>query len=166
MSFFLNGILRYYIKDQKSISMLEIQQCSHATPSLLDGNLSLFPCDSGICMYFIYMGMLSHLSHVWLFVTLWTVACRVTLSMGFSKQEYWSGLPCPPLGDFSNPGMESSSLTSPSLAGGFFTTGATWEDPHVYILRGCYLLRPHKVSLNLFSILNLCREVEVQKGMV
>ena len=47
--------------------------------------------------------------------------------MGFSRQEYWSGLPCPPPGDVPNPGIESMSLMSPALAGGFFTTSASWE---------------------------------------
>ena len=51
------------------------------------------------------------------------------LSMGFSRQEYWSGLPCPPPGDLPNPGIEPVSLMSPALAGGFFTTSATWEAP-------------------------------------
>ncbi|CAN0491905.1 unnamed protein product [Rangifer tarandus platyrhynchus] len=51
------------------------------------------------------------------------------LSMGFSRQEYWSGLPCPPPGDLPNPGIEPASLMSPALAGGFFTTSATWEAP-------------------------------------
>ena len=50
------------------------------------------------------------LSHVWLFVTLWTIACQVPLSMGFSRQEYWSGLPCPPPGDLPHPGIEPASL--------------------------------------------------------
>ena len=47
--------------------------------------------------------MLSHFSHVQFFATLWTVARQTLLSMGFSKQEYWSGLPCPPPGDLPNP---------------------------------------------------------------
>ena len=47
--------------------------------------------------------------------------------MGFSRQEYWSGLPCPPPGDLPNPGIEPASLMSPELAGGFFTSSATWE---------------------------------------
>ena len=47
--------------------------------------------------------------------------------MGFSKQEHWSELPCPTPGDLPNPGTELASLTSPALAGGFFTTSATWE---------------------------------------
>ena len=52
------------------------------------------------------------LSHVRFFATLWTVICQALLSMGFSRQEYWSGLPCPPPGDLPNPGIE---LRSPSL---------------------------------------------------
>ena len=47
--------------------------------------------------------------------------------MGFSRQEYWSGLPCPPPRDRHNPGIEPLSLVSPALAGRFFTTSATWE---------------------------------------
>ena len=47
--------------------------------------------------------------------------------MGFSRQEYWSGLPCPPPGDFPDPGIEPASLMSPALGGGFYTTRATWE---------------------------------------
>ena len=60
-------------------------------------------------------------------LTLWTVASQAPLSMGFSRQEYWSGLPCPPPGDLLDPGIEPVSLTCPALAGGFFTTSATWE---------------------------------------
>ena len=51
------------------------------------------------------------LSRVRLFVTPWTAACQAPLSMGFSKQEYWSGLPCPPPGDLPNPGIEPRSPT-------------------------------------------------------
>ena len=54
---------------------------------------------------------------------------QAPLSMGFSRQEYWSGLPCPPLGDFPDPGIELVSLMSPALAGNFFTTSTTWENP-------------------------------------
>ena len=49
------------------------------------------------------------------------------LSMGFSRQEYWSGLPCPPPGDLPDLGIEPKSPVSPALAGGFFTTRATWD---------------------------------------
>ena len=59
--------------------------------------------------------------------TLWMVACQAPLSMGFSRQEYWSGLPCPPPGDLLDPGIGPSFLMFPALAGGFFTTTATWH---------------------------------------
>ena len=65
---------------------------------------------------------LSHLSRVQCLATLWTVACQSPLSMGFSRQEYWSGLPCPPPGDLPNPRMEHSSPVSPNIADEFFTT--------------------------------------------
>ena len=59
--------------------------------------------------------------------SLWTAACQPPLSMGFSGQEYWSGLPCPPLGDLPDPGFKPMSPMSPALAGRFFTTSATWD---------------------------------------
>ena len=51
-------------------------------------------------------------------MTLWTVTHQAPLSMGFSRQEYWSALPCPPPGDLPDPGIEPVSLMSPMLAGG------------------------------------------------
>ena len=66
-------------------------------------------------------------SCVWVFATLWTVVFHARLSMGFCRQEYWSGLPCPPPGDLTNPGMELTSLRSPALAGRFFTASAIWK---------------------------------------
>ena len=75
--------------------------------------------------------VLSHFSRVQLFATLWTVAHQDPLSMGFSRQEYWSGLPCPPPGDLPDPGIKPASFMSPALAGGFFTTNFTWEVPHI-----------------------------------
>ena len=62
-----------------------------------------------------------------LFATLWTVAQKAPLSMGFFRQEYCSGLPFPPPGDLPHLGIERTSLASPALAGEFFTTNATWE---------------------------------------
>ena len=56
--------------------------------------------------------MVCRFSHVRLFATLWMIAQQASLSMGFSRQEYWSGLPCPPPGDLSNQGIEPSSLKS------------------------------------------------------
>ena len=57
----------------------------------------------------------------------WTVACQAFMSMEFSRQEYWSGLLCPPSRDLPNPGIEPVSLMSPVLAGGFFTTSTARE---------------------------------------
>ena len=55
-------------------------------------------------------------------VSLWVVAHQAPLSMGFSRLEYWSGLPFPPPGNLLDPVIEPESLASPALAGGFFTT--------------------------------------------
>ena len=62
---------------------------------------------------------------VQLFVTLWTVARQALLLVGFSRQEYRSGLLCPPPGDLPDPGIKPGSLMFPALAGGFFTTSIT-----------------------------------------
>ena len=67
------------------------------------------------------------LSSVRLFTTLWTIACHAPLSMGFARQEYWSGLPCPPPGYLLDPGTELASLKASAWAGKFFTTSITWE---------------------------------------
>ena len=75
-------------------------------------------CDS--CVF-------SRFHYEWLSVTLWTVAWQAPLSMGFSRQKYWSELPCPSPGDLHDPGIKPASLVSPASAGGFFTTRATWE---------------------------------------
>ena len=62
------------------------------------------------------------LSHVPQFVSLGAIAHQAPLSMGFPRQEYWSGLPFPPPGDLPDSGTEPGSLTSLALAGRFFTT--------------------------------------------
>ena len=64
---------------------------------------------------------------------LWTVACQAPLSMGFSRQEYCSGLPFLLPGDLPYPGIKLTSLMSLALAGGFFTISATWEAPRVCV---------------------------------
>ena len=71
---------------------------------------------------------------------------RLLCPWGFSRQEYWSGLPSPPPGDLPNGGIEPTSLTSPALASGFFTTSATWE-----FLKGRL---PHPTSKSNHSQLN------------
>ena len=65
--------------------------------------------------------MLNCFSCVQLCVTLWTVAHQAPLSMGFSRQEYWSRLSCPPPEVLFDPGIKHMSFMSPALAGGFFT---------------------------------------------
>jgi len=66
-----------------------------------------------------------HFSRVWLSATLQTVVRQAPLSLGFSRQEYWSGLSCPPPWDFPDPGIEPTSLMSLALTGRFFTTSTT-----------------------------------------
>ena len=74
--------------------------------------------------------------------TTWTVAHRAPLSVGFFKQEFWSGLPFPPLVDLPNPWIKPMSLMSPAWAGKFFTTNTAWEAMSVcisyQILFTCY----------------------------
>ena len=65
-------------------------------------------------------------------VTLWTVGHKAPLSMGFSRQECWSVLPLPTPGDLPHLWIEPKSPVSPALAGGFFTTNATWEAPDLF----------------------------------
>ena len=77
----------------------------------------------------VHVYMVSHFTAVQLFATLWIMACQFLLSVGFSRQEHWSGLPCPPPGNLPNPGMELISLTLPALTGRFLTRSATWEAP-------------------------------------
>ena len=69
------------------------------------------------------------LSHVQLFVTPWTVAHQAPLTMEFSKQKYWSGLPFPTPGNLPDPGIEPTSLASPELVGRFFTTAPPALEP-------------------------------------
>ena len=71
--------------------------------------------------------MLSHCSRVGLFATLWAVAGQIPLPMGFSRQEYWSRLPCPPSRGSSRRRDQPLLLMSRALADGFFTTNATWR---------------------------------------
>ena len=77
-----------------------------------------------VCAY-----ILSCSSHVQLFVTSQTVAHQVPRSMGFPRQEHWSGLPCPPLRDLPDPGVEPASLCLLHRQTDFFITSTTWEVP-------------------------------------
>ena len=76
--------------------------------------------------------MLSCFSHVRLFATSWTVACQAPLCMGLSWQEYWNGLPFPPPGDLSNPGIKPASPEGPALSGRFFTTEPPGKPKNIF----------------------------------
>ena len=78
------------------------------------------------------------LQSCWLFVTLWIVVHEALLSMGFSRQEYWSGLPCPPPGDLPDPGNEPVSLMSLHWHE-FFTTEPSGEKPQFHSPQCIYL---------------------------
>ena len=93
------------------------------------------------CEYAAYVGA-ELLRRVWLFVTPWTVACQIPLSIEFSRQEYWSWLSFPTPGDLPNPGIEAR---CPALAGGFFTTEPHGK-PCIYCVN--YLIK--KDELNNF----------------
>ena len=74
------------------------------------------------------------LSHVQLFAVPWTIAHQAPLSVGFARQQYWSGVPFPSPGDPPDPGIELTPLKSPALAGGFFTPSTIWEAPSLACL--------------------------------
>ena len=77
--------------------------------------------------------------------TLWTIGHQAALSVGFSRQECWSGLSCPPPGDVPDSWIEPEPLMSPALAAGLFTTSATGEMKQ----KPCY--HHQKPNLNLNS---------------
>ena len=79
----------------------------------------------GVCVCVRVHTRVHGLSNIRLLASPWTVACQAPLSMGFSRQEYWSRLSFPPPGDLPNPGIEPESFVPPELAGGFFTSCAT-----------------------------------------
>ena len=72
--------------------------------------------------------------------TPWTVTHQAFLSVGFSGQEHFSGLPCPPSGDLPNPGIEPVCIMPPALAGVFFTTNATQMQVQMQLLISRYCL--------------------------
>ena len=92
--------------------------------------------------------VLSHFSCVRLFAIQWTEARQAPLPMESSRQEYWSGLSCPPPGDLPNPGIKPMS-TSPAVAGEFFTTGTTLTLARLHIL--CWIEVGRVESLPCFQ---------------
>ena len=99
------------------------------SPKAANGIISLFSITqeySAVCVC-MCMYVLSRFSCVWLFATPWTIACQAPLSVSFSRQEYWSGWPCPPPGGLPNPEIEPLCILH-WQAGYLFTITATWED--------------------------------------
>ena len=92
--------------------------------------------------------VLGHFSHVWLCVTLWTVARQAPLSMGFSRQEYWSGLPCPPPEGLPNPGIEPMSPMAPALQADSLPL-SHWGNPSILV--------PHNKNNNNNLFWCLCK---------
>ena len=89
------------------------------------------------------------LSDVRLLAAPWIVALQSSLSVVFSRQGYWNGLPCPTPGDLPHPGIEPMSLMFPALGSGFFSPSATWEAPWVVALPG-FKYKAHFWALYLF----------------
>ena len=117
-------------------------------------SFSVFPLGFHLSLnFFMFLGiLLSRFSHVWLFETPWTIARQVPPSIGFSRQEYWSGLPSPPSEDLPNPRIKPMSLMSPSLTGRFFTTSATWKNVSLRLKLAYALI----LLLSHFSRVRLC----------
>ena len=120
--------------------------CNKLSPTMQDTQNSWLPSayksyiytilQPSKCVTVLCASVLSCFSHVWLFATPWTVACQTPLSMVFSRQEYWDGLPCPPPGDFSNPGVEPGSLVSPAQVDSLLLAppGKPWVVCNLYYL--------------------------------
>ena len=116
-------------------------------------------------LFIILLCVLSHFSRVRLLATLWTVAHQAPLSLGFSRQEYWSGLPFPTPGDLLDPGIESLSLMSPVLADGFFPTSATWEARIPYECPYFRLINAHWASTACQMLPSLRGRRDIQAKM-
>ena len=100
------------------------------TDSIWEGSTLILKSSGIHCALIPYVCMLTHLSRAWLFVTLWTTARQAPLSMGFSRQEYWRGVPFPSPGE-SSPTRDWTHISmSPALAGKFFTPHTSWEAPY------------------------------------
>ena len=103
---------------------IETQKTQHCESGIIFPTVQVRKLRIRVANKFLCAYMLSCFSRVQLCNP---IACQAPLFMRFQRQEYWSGLPCPPLGDLPDPGIKPTSLSSPALAGWFFTTGATRE---------------------------------------
>ena len=97
----------------KHFYLIQVQLIYNVFISAVEQSNSVIHIYVFVC---IYACMLSHFSHVQLFATPWFVVRQAPLAMVFSRQEYWSGLPCLPSGDLPNLGIKPRSLPSPALA--------------------------------------------------
>ena len=104
------GLFPFLVITNEVDNNTHIQVLFHHNFSFLIGKYLGLELMNFIC------AVLSRFSHVQLFATLWTVAHQAPLSMGFSRQEYWCGLPYLPPGDLPNPGSKSPSLDSPAVS--------------------------------------------------
>ena len=108
--------------------------------------IMVFKCHS-MTGYIMCAWVLSCFSHVWLFATLWTVISQAPLSMEFSRQEYWSGLPCPLPGDLYGPRIKPVSLMSPALTDWFFTTRTTWLYQNILFLKNAHSYKFQEIHI-------------------
>ena len=104
-----------------------------------------------------HMCVLSCFSRVWLFATPWTVVHQIPLSMEFSRQEYWSGLPFPTPEYIPDSGIQPASLAPPALAGRFFTNSTNLGNPLLcwFITKGCLFSSRAPCSISFVTILRL-----------
>ena len=103
-------------------------QAAHVLPRLIHALCHPHPWT---CFRISYLYVVQLLGHVPLFAALWTVAHQASLSMDFSRQEYWSELPWPPPGAFPDPGIEPTSLTSPALLADTLLLSHRGEAQHI-----------------------------------
>ena len=121
------------LKETKTLKMpfLKTYQESLWNPHISKNSMSRKRESHSVFLFYFFSASLHVLSHcyfplhacccfscVWFFVTLWTIACQDPLPMGFSRKEYWSGLPYPPPGDLPDPGIKPASLVVPALQAG------------------------------------------------
>ena len=116
------------VMSRRSCEVLEkYNLCYFPISSLVEQNHTIFRAERYTTMHV----CAQLLSCVQLLATSWTVAHQAPLSLEFSRQEFWSGVPFPPLGDLPNPGIKPTSLASPLVAVRFLTTSTTWEAPYM-----------------------------------
>ena len=118
----LLGVFHMYLMNPSRISLFHFFILQRAVSDALKSHPYSYIRVRGPTFTLEQAGVLSHFSCVQPFVAPWAVAHQALLFMEFSRQDFWSGLPCPQPGDFPNPGVKPASLMSPALAGRYFTT--------------------------------------------